>query len=177
MPEETLSSEAADAANLSSMQRGQLAELIFMRKASSLGFSVSKPWGEGERYDVIIRMNEVFWRVQVKSVLGKSPCKSHYRIKTSGGNGSRKTYSPHEIDFLAGYIFKENLWYVFPATLIENRKAICVRPGSKRSSFEQYREAWSLVKPPVTEIALNGISLQAVALETTSVEKTPIACP
>ena len=43
MPEETLSSEAADAANLNSMQRGQLAELIFMRKASSLGFSVSKP--------------------------------------------------------------------------------------------------------------------------------------
>jgi len=37
MPEETLSSEAADAANLNSMQRGQLAELIFMRKASQLG--------------------------------------------------------------------------------------------------------------------------------------------
>jgi len=122
MPEETLSSEAADAANLNSMQRGQLAELIFMRKASSLGFSVSKPWGEGERYDVIIRMNEVFWRVQVKSVLAKSPSKSHYRIKTSCGSSSRpyRTYSPHEIDFLAAYIFKENLWYVFPATLIES---------------------------------------------------------
>ena len=29
-----------------------------------------------------------------------------------------------------------------PATVIEKRKIICVVPGSKKSRFEQYREAW-----------------------------------
>lgn len=131
------------------MQRGHLAELVFMRKATGLGFSVSKPWGEGERYDVIVRVGSTFWRVQVKSVLAKPPSRNYYRIKTSGGTGTRglTPYSATEIDFLVAYIFPENLWYVFPASLIEGRKTICVSPRSNRSRFEQYREAWKLMKP------------------------------
>ena len=60
-----------DPAKLNCNQRGQLAELVFMRKAASMGFAVSKPWQEGERYDVIVRVNSTFWRVQVKSVLAR----------------------------------------------------------------------------------------------------------
>ena len=128
MSDESSLNVTVDLATLTNTQRGQLAELAFMRKAASLGFSVSKPWQEGERYDVIVRVNEVFWRVQVKSVLVKAPCKSHYRIKTSGGKKySRQTpYSAHEIDFLVAYIFPEDLWYVFPITVVEHHKVICV---------------------------------------------------
>lgn len=137
---------------LDNRHRGQLAELAFMRKAASLGFAVAKPYGEGERYDIVVCIDNVFWRVQVKSVLAMSPSRPYYRVKTSGGHGQRHTsYSATEIDFLVAYIFQEDVWYVFPATVIENRKAVCLLPGSKRSRFEQYREAWKLMRPTVAD--------------------------
>lgn len=138
-----------DPATLTASQRGHLAELIFMRKAAALGFSVSKPWQENERYDIILRVGSIFWRVQVKSVLAKQRLRPHYRINTCalGRSGKRRTYCAAEIDFLVAYIFAEDLWYVFPATVIEGHQNMCVSPGSKRSRFEQYREAWKLMKP------------------------------
>jgi hypothetical protein len=39
---------------LNTKRRGELAELAFTLKAASLGFGVSKPYGDSERYDVII---------------------------------------------------------------------------------------------------------------------------
>ena len=56
------------ALHLPSNKRGEIAGLIFMRKAVSLGFRVAKPWGNIERYDFILNAGELFWRVQVKSV-------------------------------------------------------------------------------------------------------------
>ena len=39
---------------LTTKRRGELAELAFTLKAASLGFGVSKPFGDSERYDAII---------------------------------------------------------------------------------------------------------------------------
>ena len=167
MSDESSLNVTVDLATLTNTQRGQLAELAFMRKAASLGFSVSKPWQEGERYDVIVRVNEVFWRVQVKSVLAKAPMKPHYRISITGGAGirhrHRKVYSADEIDFLAAYVFPEDIWYIVPVARVENHNVICVRPGSKRSRLEQYREAWGLMRTHALDTMANTISIQAVA--------------
>jgi hypothetical protein len=150
MSDENLLNETVNPANLNNRQRGNFAELAFMRKAASLGLSVAKPWGEGERYDIIVRVENVCWRVQVKSVLAKTPSKLHYRIKTSSGGAHYRLYSSTEIDFLAAYIIPEDTWYIVPAAVIEPRKVMCVTPGSKRSKFEKYREAWKLMKPTAT---------------------------
>jgi hypothetical protein len=153
MSDENLFNENVDPANLTNRQRGNLAELAFMRKAATLGFSVAKPWGEGERYDVIVRVENVCWRVQVKSVLAKRQGRLHYRIKTSGQDRRKgyTFYSANEIDFLVAYVFPEDLWYVFPASVVAKRRVVCVTPRSKRSSFEKYREAWKLMKPAVPD--------------------------
>jgi hypothetical protein len=68
--EETLLHEVPHAGKLDNKHRGELAELAFMRKAATLGFAVAKPWGDSDRYDVIVRFGKIFWRVQIKSVLG-----------------------------------------------------------------------------------------------------------
>jgi hypothetical protein len=155
LPEPFFFNETSDPAKLNNQQRGQLAELVFMRKAASLGLSIAKPWSESERYDFIARVENICWRVQVKSVAAKSPLRNYYRVKTSGGTGQKQTpYSTKEIDFLVAYIHPEDLWYVFPAISIEGRQAICVHPGSKRSRYEQYREAWKLLMPVPAEAAL-----------------------
>jgi len=142
--------ESGDPANLTNSQRGQLAELAFMRKAAGLGLSVAKPWNADERYDFIVRVESVCWRVQVKSVLAKSRGRRYHRARMAAGRKRhvrRESYSATEIDFLVAYLFAENVWYVFPAAVIEGRKSICISPGSKISKSEQYREAWRLMKP------------------------------
>ena len=65
---ETIESELQHVSKLQRKNLGELAELAFMRKAASMGFAVAKPWGDSDRYDVIVRSEKMFWRVQVKSV-------------------------------------------------------------------------------------------------------------
>ena len=149
---ETLLHELQHAAKLSNKQRGELAELAFMRKAAALGFWVAKPWGENERYDIVIRSGKVFLRIQIKSVWRIAPSKNHYRIRTV--NSMQLPYTADEIDFLVAYVFAEDVWYVFPASVVEKRNRVCVKPGSKRSRLEQYRDAWKLMR----EIAQPGLS-------------------
>lgn len=141
--EETLPSEPSYA-DLHNKHRGELAELAFMRKAACRGYAVSKPWGECEPYDFVVRVGKLFWRVQVKSVRAKKPQRPHYCVKTAD---SHKTpYSSQDIDFLVAYIFPEDTWYVFPATVVENRKTLYIHPNSKRSRLEKFREAWKLME-------------------------------
>src|SRR3954462_4996594 len=143
MSNENLSDELTHATGLDAVHRGELAELAFMRKAASLGFAVARPCGNSDRYDVVVRSGNTFWRVQIKSVLGKSPSRDHYRVQTT--DSRRRTYSAKDIDFLVAYIFAKDVWYVIPAHIVEKKKSLCLTPGSKRSSVDQYREAWKLM--------------------------------
>jgi hypothetical protein len=158
--EETLKYELLHAAKLDRKHRGELAELAFMRKAATLGFAVAKPWGDCDRYDVIVRIGKVFWRVQIKSVWSMMRARNHYRVKTTGNRLSN--YTRHEIDFLVAYIFPEDSWFVFPVAEVENRNSLCIRAGAKRSSFEQYREAWNLMRPPEPEATTGERVIKAV---------------
>ena len=143
---ETIESELLHTTKLENKNLGELAELAFMRKAASMGFAVAKPWGDSDRYDVIVRFDKIFWRVQVKSVITTQPSKHSYRVKTTRGCNS--TYSADEIDFLVAYVFPKDVWYVFPAEVIAGRDSVCVRPESKKCRLVQYREAWDLMKAP-----------------------------
>jgi hypothetical protein len=122
-----------------------------MRKAATLGFAVAKPWGDSGRYDVVLRSSKIFWRVQVKSVLAMTPARRHCRVTTV--NWLKVPYTADEIDFLVAHIFPEDTWYVFPVRVFENRKVLCIRSRSKKSRFEQYREAWTLMGPTGVEPA------------------------
>jgi hypothetical protein len=141
--EETSHSEPSYA-DLHNKHRGELAELAFMRKAASRGYAVSKPWGDCERYDFVVRAGKLFWRVQVKSVKAKYSRRACYNVHTV--NWLKLPYSPEDIDFLVAYIFPEDAWYVFPAAVVENRTTIYINPDSKRSRVKQFREAWKLME-------------------------------
>ena len=136
-----------------------------MRKAASMGFAVAKPWGDSDRYDVIVRFDKIFWRVQVKSVITVKPSRVSYRVKTTrGANG---TYSADEIDFLAAYVFPKDVWYIFPAPVVVGKDSVCVRPESPKCRLIKYREAWSLMKEPAAPAPVPAPS------ESTSPESAP----
>ena len=46
---------------------GEQAEAAFLHKAIGLGLSVATPWGDSERYDLIVDSGRRLWRGQVKS--------------------------------------------------------------------------------------------------------------
>jgi hypothetical protein len=81
-------------------RRGETAELAFMLRAASLGFGVSKPWGESDRYDVILDSGHRLWRVQVRST--EYELRRRYRVGTTVTG--RTVLSVADIDVLAAYI-------------------------------------------------------------------------
>jgi hypothetical protein len=130
-------------------QNGELAELIFMGKAVSLGFGVAKPWGDSQRFDFILSRGERLWRVQVKSTTHVH--RRGYKV------GARKrsiqgqvAYTPKEIDILVAYIVPREVYYVIPAAAVQGVTTLHLFPSGARKGagrFEQYREAWHLMMP------------------------------
>jgi len=80
--------------------------------------------------------------------------------------GKKKVgYTADDIDFIAAFIAKHDAWYLIPLESLGNRQNIRVYPSGQKANrggrFEQYREAWHLLKElEVTEIVLNEKTAQ-----------------
>ena len=141
--------------NFTRKRYGEIAELAFMRKALSLGYGVAKPWGDSDHYDYILSRGRFFWRVQVKSVWTKP-----YTVRLRGANG--RPYTPDEIDFLVAYTAPENLWYVFPVSVITGITTLVFSRRPIRYDWSVYLDAWQLIREcpqarlchPTVELAL-----------------------
>jgi hypothetical protein len=132
--------------------KGNLAELAFLHKASSLGFGVAKPYGDDEHYDFILEPGERLWRVQVRSTSCKpsgprhgyivSTCRHNHRYETT-------TYQPGEIDIFAAYIVPLDIWYIIPVNQLASAHNLGLHPSGCRGGgcFEAFREAWHLMAP------------------------------
>jgi hypothetical protein len=125
---------------------GEAAEAAFLAKVTSLGFGVSKTWGDSERYDFILDSGQRLWRVQVKS--SRHYDGSRYIVKLKG----RAAYTAKEIDFIVAYIVPENLCYVIPISVAACRGQMYVSPrGTRHFRHEKYREAWCQMACPRNE--------------------------
>ena len=56
-------------------------------------------------------------------------------------------YKASEIDVLAAYVMPVEAWYLFPVEEFRKYKSMKLFPASRRrrSKFEKFREAWSIV--------------------------------
>ncbi|MBZ5570883.1 MAG: hypothetical protein LAO09_03270 [Acidobacteriia bacterium] len=129
-------------------RQGEVAELAFMHKAAKLGFGVTKPYGDSERYDFILDSGRRLWRVQVKStqaMFGNAYClNTHHSV----ARHKKKTYSSEQVDFLVAYVVPRDVWYVIPVHAVGSHLAIRLFPHrtpKRGGQFERYREAWCLM--------------------------------
>src|SRR5712672_2920595 len=109
-------------------RRGEISELAFALAAARHGFGIARPYGDSERYDIILDCQHKhpsyavhscsqprprLIRVQVKSSTqlqcGLYRVNAHRRI-----NGRAVPYTLAEIDFFAAYIIPEDSWFIFP---------------------------------------------------------------
>jgi hypothetical protein len=122
---------------------GELAELAFCFKASSLGFGVSKPLGDNEPFDFILNAGHRLWKVQVKSTYHIDETCFFNTVRASVG-GRRQIYSAENIDVLAGWVMPLDVWYIIPVQAFAPRMSVEVYPHRKVATgqYEAFREAW-----------------------------------
>jgi hypothetical protein len=132
-----------------SKRKGQMAELIFVLKALSMGFAVSKPYGDSEPYDLVVGERNRLLRIQVKSVFTSK--RWGYTVAVARKRLRRHVkYTPDEIDFIVGYVVPHDAWYIIPVAEVVNLVHIRLYPEGARKKnggyFEKYREAWHLLR-------------------------------
>ncbi len=126
-------------------RRGEIAEAAFLAKVASLGFTVSKTWGDSDRYDFVVDGGAGLRRVQVKS----AHCEGEdggYSFRTHD-HGFR-AYCAEDIDALVAYVVPKDAWYVFPVKVFRRLRSLKLFPETKkkRSKFEKYREGWESLR-------------------------------
>ena len=137
-------------------QRGEWAEMRFMARAAENGLAVSKPWGEMRPFDFVVGKTGRFVSVQVKSTAYKY--ETGYNCSIRGGH---KPYPAGSFDFVAAYVVPVDIWYIIPAEAIRGKRAVMLYPELKTAKYEQYREAWHLLR----EAAAVGEDVEAEAEE------------
>jgi hypothetical protein len=147
---------------------GEISELVFALAAARHHFGVSRPYGDSERYDVILdchrchpphlaplaaylddRTRPRLIRVQVKATT--QLVDGLYRVNTSRRiHGRAVPYKLSEIDFIAAYVVPEDSWFIFPLAHILGQTSLLLSPKRRRkpSLYDPYREAWHLLHQP-----------------------------
>jgi ketosteroid isomerase-like protein len=59
-------------------------------------------------------------------------------------NGAK--YARGAFDFLAAYVIPEDVWYLMPAKKLAGRGYVTLCSNSGEANFEEYREAWHLLR-------------------------------
>jgi hypothetical protein len=129
-----------------SKERGELAELMFMVKATQKGFATAKPYGDSQRYDFILDVGGGLWRVQVKSSSAKQYGAYMVNLQRNA-NGEVIAYDASEIDFVVAYVMPCDAWFVIPVEAIAGRKTakLCLHGNQRSGRLGKYWEAWGLM--------------------------------
>jgi hypothetical protein len=147
---------------------GEITELAFTLKAARLRFGVSHPFGDSERYDVILdchrdhlfqtdpystfldpRARPRLIRVQVKATAHLLFGQYHVTIQRKV-NGRAVPYKLSEVDFIAAYVIPEDSWFIIPLPHILGVTSLLLSPKNRRrpGPYDRYREAWHLLQEP-----------------------------
>lgn len=106
--------------------KGNITELQVMTYITNIGYQVSVPFGDRERYDQIWDINGGLYKVQVKTAsLGKQENTIKFSCRSScrkNGKCHNANYKKCEIDFFA--TFWENKCYVVPIEETSNVKTL-----------------------------------------------------
>jgi hypothetical protein len=133
-------------------ERGEWVEAQFIAEALRRGYTVLKPWGDSQPFDVAINFGSRIVRVQVKSTSYRVD--NGYRCQFQSNFHGRK-YTLKLLDFFAGYVIPQETWYLIPGRVLftGGREPTCpmlfpmqpIKANTYR--YECYREAWRLLRP------------------------------
>jgi len=141
-------------------ERGEWVEAIFLVRAGEHGIPLSKPWGDSRKYDFVGGRPRHFKAIQVKCTTYVS--RTGYGYSCSVTSTKRKRYKAGSFDFLAAYVVYEDVWYIIPEDKVIAFAAIALCTEEGQANFEEYREAWHLLK---TACGMDSVDIQACAAD------------
>tara|TARA_R110000803_G_scaffold48506_1_gene100742 strand:+ start:486 stop:851 length:366 start_codon:yes stop_codon:yes gene_type:complete len=97
------------------MNLGEYSESLFATRCIEMGYIVSKPFSYDTRYDLVVDINNVLQRVQVKS--------TEY-IRKDNQCQVRVGYTKEEADWFAVYFKLFDFWYIIPVEAAEKIKQL-----------------------------------------------------
>ena len=120
----------------SSNQYGMSQELLFLSLLVNYG-TVSIPYGNSGRYDCILDINGIYYRIQIKSLnkINEDTISIPFANSRLSANGSvKKVYTPDEVDYIG--IVYENELYLFPTTMAQ--KSLTVRTHRENIKYNSH---------------------------------------
>ena len=128
-------------------RRGEWVELKFMERAMGLELQVYKPWGDSARYDVGVEYRGRQLKIQVKSTMCLSKHSTHSYVCAVHPNQKGHPYRRKDFDFLAAYVIPEDVWYIFPASVVlkGTMNMLVLSPSVAGHRYERFKEAWHLL--------------------------------
>jgi hypothetical protein len=151
----------------STKRRGEISELAFALAAARHGFGIARPYGDSERYDLILDSAHLanafpprprLIRVQVKATTqlqsGLYRVNAHRRI-----HGKAVPYTLDEIDFFAAYVIPADTFYILPLAATHSQPDILLSPHRQNSKYSLYKEAWHLLMPRPLAACKNRLPL------------------
>ena len=120
-----------------SKQKGNIGEAKCLAKMVELGVPVSLPFGDNERYDMIIEHNNKLEKIQVKYSSQKTENNSvifHTASSTNHTTNKHYTNYINDIDaFLLYNGLNEDIYYL-PIETVGNKKTISIRMGLPKNN-------------------------------------------
>lgn len=140
--------------SMNTKQKGDIAEQATILKVLRLGWGVLKPLGDRLPYDLVVDVEGVLVKIQVKAAWLDGASQNYVvdnrRTKTNRRVMLRASYDASDFDFAIVHLDPLNLFYIFPVDvfvgygseihMVESEK----RQRKPRST--DYREAWHLVE-------------------------------
>ena len=121
---------------LSTDQKGAIAESAIVHAAIKLGIGVYRPLSHGERYDLILDVRSNLLRVQCKWAYQKGDVIGirAYSCRRSRDGLLRRAYNPSEVDAFAAYCLPLDRCYWFPMEWLRGRKVVHLRLRPTRNN-------------------------------------------
>ena len=122
--------------NLTPTQKGNIAETAIVAAAYRLGIHVSRPLGEGQRYDLVFDWGDRLERIQCKWARRKGDV---LVVHLSGCRHTpagyvRRVYRQHEIDAVVAFSPDLGRCYHLPLALVANASALRLRLDRARNN-------------------------------------------
>jgi PD-(D/E)XK endonuclease len=108
---------------LSTDQKGALAESAVVHAAIRLGIGVFRPFGDGERYDFVLDLRPRLVRVQCKTAILHGPVLAVPFFSTRRGTNGfvKRSYTSDEIDAVAAYSPELERCFLLPMSVFGRR--------------------------------------------------------
>lgn len=110
-------------------QKGKITEIEVLSYITKLGYSVSIPFGDKDRYDQIWDINGTLLKIQIKTAHWKNENQNAFTFKCkTTSNGKDYRYTEKDIDYFA--TMWEDRCYLIPITECSAEKTLWVKQGA-----------------------------------------------